>query len=354
VLIRETEHIASNEHVDAPLVSVCVPTFNDGLFLRASLESIVRQSYSRLEILVGDDCSADETSEIVRSFQDDRIIYRRNATNLGQFRNVNALISRARGKYIAVYHSDDVYEPRIVQQEVAFLNGHPSAGAIFALDRRIDNAGRLLGETHLPPGIKANTCLGPGDVMPVLLRHKNRLLRAPTFMGRAEVFEQVGAFNAQDYDIAGDLEMWLRILTRYRIAILDEHLLWYRRSQSQLSTRYNVLRTVEEDFFPLMDRYLTTFEGMGVSAADLIEYAFHRCDDETFRSANLVVLGQAEPARELLRRPYPWRTLLVRSWWRRKVRVLLLRTVLRAGLALGATGLLSRLVIRMEYGGRSC
>src|SRR5512134_2925323 len=98
-----------------PLVSVCVPTYNDGPFLRQCLQSLAAQTYPNLEILVGDDASSDDTPAIVAgaSAASKRpICYERNTVNLGQFDNVNALIARARGTYIAVYHSDDVYTPQ--------------------------------------------------------------------------------------------------------------------------------------------------------------------------------------------------------------------------------------------------
>ncbi len=335
-----------------PLVSVCMPTHNDGPFLAQSLESIVNQTYPHLEILIGDDGSDDITPEIVRSFGDGRIRYYRNPTNLGQFQNVNRIIGRARGKYVAVYHSDDVYEAPIVEREVRFLEAHPDAGAVFALDRWIDARGRAFGETRLPPGVRANTCLGLPDVMPHLLRHKNHIFRAPTFMGRAEVFSRVGLFNTSDFDIASDLEMWLRILTAFKVAILDEPLMRYRSDPSQVSARYNHLRTKEEDFFMIIERYLTVDHMIEkMDPGSLTEYAFHRCDDRTFRAANLLIRREAAGARELLRGPFPWRTFTV-SVRRRKLRVLLLRALMRGGLALNAAGRLARLLMWTEYGGR--
>lgn len=334
-----------------PTVSICVPTYNDGRFLRGSLASITAQTYPRLEILVSDDGSSDDTAEIVRSFDDPRITYHRNPRNLGQFENVNRCIQRARGEYIAIYHSDDLYDPRIVEKEVSFLEAHPEAGAVFALDRWVDDRDRVFGATRLPNGVRANICLELTDVIPALLRNKNRFLRAPTFMGRAEVFRRVGLFNTADYDIAGDLEMWLRILTEFKIGILGEHLMWYRSGRTQVSMRYNHLRTCEEHFFPILDRYLAR-EGLAtrMDPVSLIEYAFHRCDDATFRAANMLIRGDTAGARALLRRPFPWRTLVTRLQ-RRKLRVLILRGLMRAGLALGAAGALRRLLVILEYGG---
>src|SRR5450631_3437681 len=116
-----------------PLVSIVVPAYNAERFLRPSLDSIVGQSYPEKEILLMDDASTDRTAEIAQSYGG-RIAYHRQPRNRGQFGNVDDGIALARGKYIAVYHSDDLYDPEIVAREVAFLEAHHSAGAVFALD----------------------------------------------------------------------------------------------------------------------------------------------------------------------------------------------------------------------------
>jgi GT2 family glycosyltransferase len=311
-----------------PLVSICVPTYNDGPFLFQTLESIVNQTYPRLEILIGNDGSTDDTEEIVRSFNEPRIRYYLNETNLGQFENVNSLIKRAQGQYIAIYHSDDIYESQIVEKEVSFLETHPEAGAVFALDRWIDAEGNIFGETELPQGIPPNTCLALDDAVRILLCEKNCLIRTPTFMGRAKVFERLGFFSS-NYDIAGDLEMWLRILTVFKIGIVGEHLMRYRCDATQVSSIYNYLRTFEEHFFPLMDLYLTKCSlTTRIDSSFMTEYAFHRCDDQTFRAINWLLKGNPIQAAELLRQGFPWCALLRKPTFR-KIRVVVLRTLVR-------------------------
>lgn len=336
-----------------PLVSVCIPTYNDAQFLAESLHSIVQQSYRELEILIGDDGSTDNTAAVVASFGDARIHYMRNPANLGQFENVNALIRRARGEYVAVYHSDDVYTPQIVEREASFLRSHPQVGAVFALDWRINVRGEIVGKTRLLPEVQPGVALGLADLMPVLLRHKNRIFRAPTFMGRAEVLRRAGGFSTQ-YDTSGDLEMWLRLLEASPVAILDEHLMYYRRGPSQVSTRYDWRRIAEDQFFVIMDAYLAQVgPDMTPGAAALTEYAFHRCDDQTFRAANLILLGRYAEAAQLLEEPFPWRTFALRTadLQRRKVAVCLLRGLMAAALQLRVYGALTRMIHISGYRG---
>jgi len=332
------------------LVSICMPAYNVARVLRPALESVLGQTYRHIEVVLVDDGSTDGTDEIARSLADPRIRYIRNTTNRGGYQAMNQALALARGPLVAVYHSDDVYEPTIVEKEVAYLQTHPHVGAVFCLDHYIDGEGAIFGGTVLPREFRARPHLEYRDVFPFLLRHKNVLFRCPTFMTRRDVLETVGPFDAERYDIAADLDMWIRILRRFPVSIIDERLMRYRVSRNQWSSRYNYLRTSEELFFAIMDRYLEE-DGWreGARPSDLVEYAFHRCDDETFRAANLVIRGDPDAARALLRRPFPWRTFLggIR---RRKVRVGLLRALLQAGLALGAGRPLGRLLQWTEYG----
>lgn len=322
---------------ESPLVSVCVPTYRDARFLAQSLESIVRQTYPNLEILVGDDASPDNTAEVVGSFQDSRIRYLRNPVNLGQFENVNHLVSQCRGEYIAVYHSDDYYDPEIVRKEMTFLEDHSEVGAVFALDQRVDDFGRIIGKMKLMPEIRVNMPLTFSEIFPILLRHRNRVFRTPTFMCRADILRAAGGFSSS-YDIAGDLEMWLRINQLAPLAILDEYLMYYRRGSSQVSSSYERLRTHEDHFFVIMDQFMNTLPpGASLDPDVLLEYEYHRRADETLRALNCVRLGRFDEARELLSRPFPWRTFLIPTTdlFRRKLTLAVKRFVVKLTLGFG-------------------
>jgi hypothetical protein len=152
--------------------------------------------------------------------------------------------------------------------------------------------------------------------------------------------------------VAADLDLWIRILRKYPVGILNERLMRYRHMSGQWSSRYKYLRTEQDLCFTILDYYLTE-DGWRekLSRADLIEYTFHRCDDATFRAANWVIRGEPIRARDLLRGRYPWRTLLIRLR-RRKLRVLLLRAILKFGLATSTWPWLRPVLKRTEYPAR--
>jgi glycosyltransferase involved in cell wall biosynthesis len=309
-------------------------------------------------LVLVDNGSEDRTWEVARSIIDERwgggVQLYRNEHNAGAYQAMNQAVALARGYFIAVYHADDVYEPTIVEEEVDYLQTHAQAGAVFCLDHYIDDDGRTFGGTTMPAEFQGRELFTYEDVFPYLLRRKNGLFRCPTFMVRSEVWKAVGPFNPERYDIGTDMEMWLRILRRFPVGVLDKRLMRYRhgRRRQSWSNHYNDLRTDPERFFQVMDDYLEA-DGwrQRVHPNDMVEYAFHRCDDETYRAANFIIRGNPGAARELLGRPYPLETLRV-NLRRRKFRVLLLRALMRLGLGLGAVRPLSRLLQWAEGGPR--
>lgn len=334
----------------SPLVSICVSAYNVERVLRQTLESILGQTYEHFELVLLDNGSTDGTADVIRGFDDARIRVTSVSPNIGGYQGMNRTISLARGELVAVYHSDDVYDPRIVEREVDFLSRNPDSGAVFTMDHYVDEEGAVFGGTTLPAEFSDGGLLAYEQVFRYMLRHKNTLLRCPTFMTRARVLADVGVFEPERWDIGSDTELWLRISRCYPIGILDERLVSYRVRRDNWSARYEKLRTEEERHFAVMDHYLELDDARErlATAADLREYAFHRCDDETSRAANHMILGEFEAARALLRRRYAPTTFLV-GFRRRKLRVLLLRTAMRAALTARTPGVLRRLLVAAQY-----
>jgi GT2 family glycosyltransferase len=283
-----------------PLVSIVVPVFNGERYLRESLDSIVAQSYEPIEILAMDDASTDATPAILASYGG-RVTHHRQPANRGQFDNVNDGIVRARGEYVCVYHADDVYDPRIVEREVAFLERHPEAGAVFALDVFIDAQGHERGRLRLPPEVRGGRPLDYPVVLNALLIHMNSFLRGPSSMVRASAYREAGPYRGDEFRIAADLEMWLRIARRRPIGILEEHLFRYRHGHGNLSQAYDHLRTEPQRYFQILDRYLAE-GGRELAAPEaLLAYEAHRAEERLMLAVNHYILGDLGSSRALLR-----------------------------------------------------
>lgn len=286
---------------DLPLVSVIIPVFNGERFLRASLDSILAQSYPHLEVIVMDDASTDSTPAIVASFGD-RVKYHRQERNRGIYGNANDGIALAQGEYIAIYHADDVYEPEIVEREVAALTRFPNAGAAFCLDTFVDAEGKPYGKLTIPPEVAGGQPLPYPVILNALLTHKNKFLVCPTSMVRAEVYRDAGVYRDAEFRNTSDLEMWLRIARKYPLVIVEEHLLRYRHGHENSSRRYHHLRTTAENYFRIMDLYLEEGDRAFATLQALAAYEAHRAQDNLMIAVNHYILGERKQARSALRR----------------------------------------------------
>ena len=103
------------------LVSIIMPNYNCGKFIKATIESVLAQTYSNWEILFMDDCSTDNSLEIVKSFQDERIHIFKNEKNSGAAVSRNKALREARGKWIAFLDSDDLWEKEKLSKQIAML-----------------------------------------------------------------------------------------------------------------------------------------------------------------------------------------------------------------------------------------
>src|SRR5262249_45554876 len=111
-----------------PLISICLPVFNGQTFLASCLESALSQDEGNFELLISDDCSSDNSFDIITSFAraDSRIIHWKNERRLGLFANYNKCLSRACGKFIKTYAQDDLWKVDLLGKQVERLKQNQS------------------------------------------------------------------------------------------------------------------------------------------------------------------------------------------------------------------------------------
>ncbi|OGX84180.1 glycosyltransferase family 2 protein [Hymenobacter glacialis] len=114
---------------ELPLVSVIIPVFNAGEYLRPAIDSILQQTLQDFELIIVDDCSQDGSLAVARSYQDDpRVQVLANEQNQGRSFTDNYGAEHARGKYIAKMDADDIALPHRLQAQVDFMEQHPAVG----------------------------------------------------------------------------------------------------------------------------------------------------------------------------------------------------------------------------------
>ena len=135
----------------SPLVSIIVPSYNQGRFIRRTLESILSQDYRPLEIIVIDGASTDETVEILREFSIAPELHWVSEPDSGVVEAVNKGFARARGEIGAIQSSDDFYLPGAISAGVAALVENPELAFAFGDVAKVDADGRELSRTTLAP-----------------------------------------------------------------------------------------------------------------------------------------------------------------------------------------------------------
>lgn len=283
---------------DPPLVSVVVPVYNAERYLRQSLDSIAAQTYPNFEVVVADDASTDRSPEIAEDYAEDVRIVRRDG-NLGQFPNVADGIRRARGDFVCVFHADDVYHPEILERLAAFLRDHPEVGAVFSQDVFIDADGRAYGRLELPAGIPTETPLSYDELLRALMLHRNRFLRTPGTMVRAELYEEAGPFREERFGHAADLDMWLRIARRRPVAILSDHLFRYRHTPDSVVHSYLAERSDVDTFFDVVETHVEE-SGYAPPAEAAAAFRAHREEDRLLLAAAEYVRGDLTAMRTRL------------------------------------------------------
>lgn len=118
-----------------PLVSIILPVFNGEKTLKATLDSLLGQSFTNFELLIGIDGTKDRSKAIAESLGDDRIIIIENPVNLGLGSNLNKLISLANpdSEFIAMAEQDDVYVPERLQWQVEVMQQQPEVGLVSGI-----------------------------------------------------------------------------------------------------------------------------------------------------------------------------------------------------------------------------
>jgi glycosyltransferase involved in cell wall biosynthesis len=109
-----------------PKVTVCIPTYNRANYLRYSVNSVLTQTYQDFELIICDDGSKDNTSEVISEWHDRRIRYIRQPKNIGRSKNMRSGFDAATGNYFVKFDDDDAITPEFLEKTVAVLDNEPT------------------------------------------------------------------------------------------------------------------------------------------------------------------------------------------------------------------------------------
>ncbi|MEH2059452.1 MAG: glycosyltransferase [Nostoc sp.] len=239
-----------------PPVTICIPTYNGEKFIAETIASAFWQTYPNIEIILSDDNSTDRTVEISKSLKQktsfDFLILEHSQYGLAQ--NWNFCISQAKGKYIKFLFQDDLLEPTAIEEMVNLAEQDEEIGLVFSPRTLFTNTGHTVYDSnflmhHEAKDVhKAWSTLKPIQSGQQLLLDPN-ILGSPinkigepsTVLIRKDVFEKVGLFNPEFCQLV-DLEMWLRIMSQFKVGFVDQVLSHFRIHSEQQTRRNTALK----------------------------------------------------------------------------------------------------------------
>jgi glycosyltransferase involved in cell wall biosynthesis len=257
-----------------PKVSVVIPAYNAMVYLPDTVESVLKQTFTDFEVLIIDDGSSDHIVSWASQLTDPRVkLISQENQGVSVARNTG--IAHAQGEYVAFLDADDLWEPTKLEKQVQCLEDKPEVGLVYTWTVLVDERGNSTGRVFASHA--------EGDVWKQLLE-TDVISSGSSAMFRHCCFEAVGVFD-RSLAYAEDLELWLRIATRYPFAVVKEPLTLYRQNSKSVSKNrqkmLDGLRIVIEKTFqsvPLELLYLrnraygSIFLGMAWLAIDGRDY----------------------------------------------------------------------------------
>jgi glycosyltransferase involved in cell wall biosynthesis len=205
------------------------------------------QTFQDFEIVIVDDASIDETTQVVEGFRDPRIRYFRHDTNRGESGGRNTGLQHATGEYIAFLDDDDIWLSQKLAMQVDLLENSPTkVGAVYASFLRVDAETREVLSAWIPEK--------RGDLFPILCE-QNWIGGPSTVVLRRQCFDTVGRFDEQ-LKFGPDYDMWIRISRFYEFEYIKEPLVFYSVHGNRMSTNYALMVTGLET---LLKKYETYF-----------------------------------------------------------------------------------------------
>jgi glycosyltransferase involved in cell wall biosynthesis len=191
-----------NEH---PLVSIVTPSFNKGPYIEETLLSVRNQTYPRIEHIVIDGGSTDETLSILEKYSGDIVCV--SEPDKGQSDAINKGWKRARGDIIAYLNADDTYTSDAVRIVVKFLNEHPDVGLVYGDGILTDENGKFIQTYHA------------GEFsLRDLIYCRDNILQPALFLRKA-AYDRIGGID-ENLHLAMDLDYWIRAGLHFRVAYI--------------------------------------------------------------------------------------------------------------------------------------
>lgn len=235
--------------VVSALVSVIIPAYNRVKYIQQAVDSVLKQTYRSVELIVVDDGSTDGTFDLLQGYGDRiLLIHHERRVNRGQSASINLGLTKAKGKYIAILDSDDYWELNKLEVQVTFLEANPDVGLVYTNGYCVDAEGHRLYAYHSRDHVEHND--------PNLVLLDCYMALPVNSLVRKAVYDEVGFFE-ESFRAAQDHDMLIRMAEVTKFAYLPDYLFYYRRHQDSISkkkldvrwkTGFEILRRAQQRY----------------------------------------------------------------------------------------------------------
>lgn len=209
-----------------PLVSIILTVYNWEKFILETINSVLNQTYKNLELIIINDFSKDNSENIIKSFNDDRIIYIKNNNNLNIVESRNIWIKKSTWKYLCFLDHDDIFMEDKIKKQVEFLEKNTDYWLVWCNIINVDENNNIIWKNIVPE---------TDEII------RNRLLRSSQFacwavLIRKDILDIVG-FLDNKFIKTDDYDLWLKIWTISKMHNLQEFLFKYRYHLNNTSNK---------------------------------------------------------------------------------------------------------------------
>lgn len=224
VLLSSADSVTLPPLCESPVVSIIIPSYNQGRFIRDTIDSILSQDYRPIRIHVVDGASRDETVEVLKSYGDIPELNWVSESDKGVVDAVNKGFSKVTGDIVAIQSSDDMYLPGAVRRIVETFRVNPTVGLVYGDTVKVDAHGKELLKYQSGPFSLENL---------FLLR---TWIPQPSAFFRRELLLTCGGWDER-IPYAPDTDLWIRMAFRTDVLKIDEYLSQRRMHDAQRDTQ---------------------------------------------------------------------------------------------------------------------
>lgn len=223
------------------LVSIVLPTYNGSKFIKESIDSCLNQTYKNIELIIVNDCSTDNTEELIQSYHDERIVYVKNDQNQKLPKSLNIGFSKANGTYLTWTSDDNFYVNNAIEKMVTHLE-NKKVDLVYAPYKTINETGKVDGFREV------------GEIKHIL---KDNIVKA-CFLYTKEIQHTLKGYGT-DLFLVEDYDFWIRAAyNNFKFGKLEEELYYYRFHDASLTETRR--KEISAALYKLLSHHVENFE----------------------------------------------------------------------------------------------